>query len=245
MDADGIVYAWGRNFEGQLGDGTTTDRYTPVAISGTNMNWRVATPALSVASGLYYTDQSVTVTIADPSATLRYTTTGVDPTSSDATVASGNAITVTQSQTLKVSGWKTGAPTSVVVARAYELKVVTPALSPSPVLAFGACCLAGLAVSMLWPATLSLAAARWPFAGAMMFALLAAAGDVGAAFGAWFVGLVADLAQVTPALAAWLPGASGQQGAALRLGLLSGAVAPLGMLVAVWWLRTGRTTGRV
>jgi alpha-tubulin suppressor-like RCC1 family protein len=131
MASDGTIYAWGRNADGQLGDGTTTTRLSPVAISGTGMNWRVATPTLSVASGLYYADQSVTVTIADPAATLRYTTTGVDPTSSDATVTSGNAITVSQSQTLKVSGWKTGAPTSVVVSRAYELKAVTPTLSPS------------------------------------------------------------------------------------------------------------------
>ena len=94
------------------------------------MNWRVATPTLSVASGQYSTSQSVTVTIADPDATLRYTTTGVDPTSSAPTVTSGNAIAVNASLTLKVSGWKTGAPTSVVVARAYELKAVTPTLSP-------------------------------------------------------------------------------------------------------------------
>lgn len=113
------------------------------------------------------------------------------------------------------------------------------ALSPSPMLAFGACCMAGLAVSMLWPATLSLAAARWPLAGAMMFALLAAAGDVGAALGAWVVGLVADQAQKMPALTAWLPGSSGE-GTALRLGLFSGVLAPLGMLLAVWWLRIER-----
>jgi alpha-tubulin suppressor-like RCC1 family protein len=130
LASDLTVYAWGRNSSGQLGDGTTIDRWSPVAISGPGMSWRVATPTLSVASGLYYADQSVTVTIADPEATLRYTTTGVDPTSSDAAVTSGNAITVTQSQTLKVSGWKTGAPTSVVVARSYELKAVTPSLSP-------------------------------------------------------------------------------------------------------------------
>jgi hypothetical protein len=41
----------------------------------------------------------------------------VDPTGSDATVTSGNAITVDVSLTMKVSGWKPGAPTSVVVAR--------------------------------------------------------------------------------------------------------------------------------
>ena len=131
MSADGIVYAWGSNARGQLGDGTTIAQWTPLALSGTGMNWRAATPTLSLASGLYSSDQSVTVTIADPDATLRYTTNGVDPASSDATVTSGNSISVSQSQTLKVSGWKTGAPTSVVVARTYELKVVTPSLTPA------------------------------------------------------------------------------------------------------------------
>jgi alpha-tubulin suppressor-like RCC1 family protein len=130
MSADATVYAWGANSFGQLGDGTTVNRLTPVAISGPGMAWRVATPSLSLASGLYYADQSVTVTIADPDATLRYSTTGIDPTSSDATVTSGSSISVTQSQTLKVSGWKSGSPTSVVVARIYELKAVAPSLSP-------------------------------------------------------------------------------------------------------------------
>ena len=112
LAADGTVYAWGRNAEGQLGDGTTQDHWTPVAISGTAMSWRVATPTLSLASGLYSTNQSVTVTIADPDATLRYTTNGSDPTSSSSTVASGGTIAIDLSETLKVNGWKTGSPTA-------------------------------------------------------------------------------------------------------------------------------------
>ncbi|WP_445341567.1 RCC1 domain-containing protein [Bifidobacterium sp. ESL0820] len=36
VSSDGYTYAWGSNYAGQLGDGTTTDRYTPV---------RVKTPA--------------------------------------------------------------------------------------------------------------------------------------------------------------------------------------------------------
>ena len=31
---DGGVYAWGYNVDGQLGDGTKTNRYTPVALTG-------------------------------------------------------------------------------------------------------------------------------------------------------------------------------------------------------------------
>lgn len=34
LRADGTVWSWGSNNNGQLGDGTTTDRYTPVQVSG-------------------------------------------------------------------------------------------------------------------------------------------------------------------------------------------------------------------
>ncbi|WP_345800162.1 fibronectin type III domain-containing protein [Microbacterium sp. AZCO] len=44
VTADGRVFAWGANFSGQLGDGTTTDRPTPVAVAG-------ITDAVAVAAG--------------------------------------------------------------------------------------------------------------------------------------------------------------------------------------------------
>ena len=34
LKSDGTVWAWGNNYYGQLGDGTTTDRYTPVQVQG-------------------------------------------------------------------------------------------------------------------------------------------------------------------------------------------------------------------
>lgn len=130
LTSDGVVHAWGANGDGQLGDGTTTTRLEPAAISGPGMEWKVSTPTLSLASGRYYADQTVTVTIPDPNATIRYTTNGQDPTATDAVVANGGTFSIAQSQILKVSGWRAGAPTSVVTERTYELKVVAPMLTP-------------------------------------------------------------------------------------------------------------------
>lgn len=131
LSSDLTVWTWGYNGIGQLGDGTTTNRLVPVAISGPGMQWKVPTPTLSVPAGLYATTQTVTVTCPDPGATLHYTTTGVDPTESDAVVASGGTVSVLLSLTLKVRGWKAGTLPSVLASAAYELKVVMPTVSPA------------------------------------------------------------------------------------------------------------------
>ncbi|MBI5561933.1 MAG: hypothetical protein HY894_03635, partial [Deltaproteobacteria bacterium] len=47
LNADGTVWAWGANWYGQLGDGTTTDRLTPVQVSG-------LTGVVGVAAGYYH-----------------------------------------------------------------------------------------------------------------------------------------------------------------------------------------------
>lgn len=46
---DGSVWTWGQNLYGQLGDGTTTDKYTPVQVSGLTL----ALPAI-VAAGAFH-----------------------------------------------------------------------------------------------------------------------------------------------------------------------------------------------
>lgn len=44
---NGTVLCWGRNYNGELGDGTNVDRYVPVAVSGLN-------DASSITSGYYH-----------------------------------------------------------------------------------------------------------------------------------------------------------------------------------------------
>jgi MFS family permease len=106
---------------------------------------------------------------------------------------------------------------------------LTAALARAPGLSLVGCTLCGLAVSLLWPGTFSLAAARFPCGGAAMFGLLAVGGDAGAAVGPWLAGAVAEAttgAQGT--LAALVPDVGG---AGLRAGLRLGATFPLGVVI--------------
>lgn len=66
------------------------------------------------------------------------------------------------------------------------------AVSPVSSVSLLACVLCGLAASLLWPGTLVITAEKYPLAGAWMFAILAAAGDIGAAVGPMITGFVAE-----------------------------------------------------
>jgi fucose permease len=107
-------------------------------------------------------------------------------------------------------------------------------LSPWPWVSLSACVFSGLAVSLFWPGLLSVAAARFPQAGASMFALLSASGDLGAAVAPWVVGACADRASGWSAGNAmgWASEAFG-----LRMGLLAAVVFPLALAVLLPLLR--------
>ncbi|HQN77039.1 MAG TPA: hypothetical protein PLP45_01970 [Syntrophales bacterium] len=51
---DGTVWAWGGNFDGELGDNTTLDRYTPVQVVGAG-GTGFLTDVIAVAAGWYHT----------------------------------------------------------------------------------------------------------------------------------------------------------------------------------------------
>ena len=137
------------------------------------------------------------------------------------------------------------------LARRIDLGVVLPlgaafallcylvaALSPWPILSLAACAACGIGVSLLWPGSIVVAAGRYPLAGASMFAIMAAGGDIGASLGPWLVGLLADL--IPAALRAPAGLAPAEFG--LRAGLLAAAAFPIAALAATRSL--GRTAPR-
>jgi fucose permease len=113
-------------------------------------------------------------------------------------------------------------------------------LSPLPGLSLAACVLAGLGVSLLWPGMLSIAAARFPLAGASMFALMSASGDVGGAVAPWLVGVIADRAPFLMQLSgSILPANLTAEEAGLRSGLFFATLYPALMVVMLLILRAG------
>lgn len=106
------------------------------------------------------------------------------------------------------------------------------ALAGNALVSLVGCAVCGLAVSLLWPGTFSLAAARFPLGGAAMFGVLAIFGDAGGALGPWFAGAAADAsagAGPLGTLAGLLPD---DGGSGLRVGILVAVVFPVVLTVA-------------
>ncbi len=95
---------------------------------------------------------------------------------------------------------------------------LTAALCPIPAVGLAACALTGLCTSLLWPGSLILAADRLPKGGVVMYALLAAGGDLGSCLVPQMLGFLTD------ASIAAVPGGE-QMG--MRLGMCLGALCPI------------------
>ena len=80
-----------------------------------------AIPWLSPDGGTYAAKQRVTLSAADPGVTIRYTTSGLDPTPSDPAVAPGATILVDRSQVVKARAYKAGLADSPVRRADYTL----------------------------------------------------------------------------------------------------------------------------
>ena len=66
------------------------------------------------------------------------------------------------------------------------------AVTPFAVIGLLSCAFTGFCVSMLWPGSLVVASDRYPKGGVIIFALMAAGGDMGASVGPQLTGLVTD-----------------------------------------------------
>jgi alpha-tubulin suppressor-like RCC1 family protein len=109
--------------------------WTASDVLTTTYSFKVATPTLTPAAGSYVGALPVTVSTSSPGATLHYSLDGDEVTETDPVVASGSAVTVARSATLKVRGWRTGWVPSDPVMGTYWIglgTVATPALFPVP-----------------------------------------------------------------------------------------------------------------
>ena len=112
------------------------------------------------------------------------------------------------------------------------------ALSPLPILNIIACGLAGLFSSMLWPGTLIVSTDKLPKGGVMVFALLAAGGDLGASVGPQLIGSITDMVIASNNL---LPlaetlGMTIDQ-LALRIGLLAVSILPIVLILTTYLIK--------
>ena len=68
------------------------------------------------------------------------------------------------------------------------------ALCPIPFVGLLACAFTGFCVSMMWPGNLIIASEKFPNGGVVIFALMAAGGDMGASVGPQLIGIITDFA---------------------------------------------------
>jgi hypothetical protein len=81
---------------------------------------KVATPTASPAGGSYSTAQTVTLSTTTSGASIRYTTNGIDPTSTSGTLVSGS-ISVTATTTIKAIAYKEGMTDSGILTATYTI----------------------------------------------------------------------------------------------------------------------------
>jgi glucose/arabinose dehydrogenase len=84
---------------------------------GTN----VAQPVISPAGGTFAGPTNALLTCATPFASLHWTTNGIDPTTNNVFVESGQTVTISTSATLKVKGFRAGYNSSAVTSAVFTI----------------------------------------------------------------------------------------------------------------------------
>lgn len=121
LKGDGSVWTIGGNNEGQLGDGSTTNRSAPVRVSGLET---VSSPTFNPPGGVYFGPVDVTVTCSTPGAKIHYTTNGNDPTENDPMITSGSTVQINSFMFFRARAWKSGLIPSSVSGGTYDINGV-------------------------------------------------------------------------------------------------------------------------
>jgi alpha-tubulin suppressor-like RCC1 family protein len=80
-----------------------------------------ATPVIAPPGGVFAAGRRATISSPESGVTIRYTTTGVDPTETDAVIASGGTVILGRSLRLKARAWKPGLDPSPVAVADFDL----------------------------------------------------------------------------------------------------------------------------
>lgn len=116
------------------------------------------------------------------------------------------------------------------------------ALSPYAALGLIACALTGLFTAMMWPGCLIAATDRFSSGGVLIFALLAAGGDLGASVAPQLVGIVTDAVILNGSLSEFAIGLGlTPEQAGMKAGMLLGMLFPLAAsFVFFYMLKSGK-----
>ncbi len=121
VDYTGVACALDQNL---VGSSARTIRLNPgeytVEINPNNNTFTISAlvhaPVISLAPGTYSGTQEVTITCATPGAAIYYTTDGSEPSANNGTLYDGNAISISESVTLKAVAVSNGVTSSVASA---------------------------------------------------------------------------------------------------------------------------------
>ena len=86
----------------------------------------------------------------------------------------------------------------------------------------------------MWPGTFSLTSSKFPRGGTLLFGILAIFGDLGCSIGPWLTGKLSDAAQSNDTFFLNnLFGNIGSEQLGLRIGILSGVIFPILIVVSL------------
>ena len=126
LKADGSVWCWGSNSEGECGNGSTAfELFTPVRVSGLET---VSSPSLTPPGGGFTTVVNVTITCATPGAVIHYTMNGNEPTENDPVIASGGTVKLTFFTFFSARAWKPGLVPSGTSFATFNIGIPPPQL---------------------------------------------------------------------------------------------------------------------